>query len=687
MWTARAARVGADSDRHGAVAFREPTGRRAADADRGIRGLSREDGSGDERRTELAELPEHSAGRDDAQQLRGFFQRRSGRRDELDGRARSKRVSARSAWKWPRHHRRQHQRDADRNGGSGHRRPVLHYRRHRHGVVPERDDRFAGRIAPVPRTARLAGWVRRRSRRRAGSCRGLPALIATVSLIAPALQGQSPGGDDADVIRAIRTESVERSDAMTIVRWLSDVYGPRVTGTPAIEAAGAWAADRMRSWGLEVHEERFAYGRGWSLDRFHAHMTEPQVMPIIGYPRAWTSSTDGTVAAEAVRVDLDSRAGRGRARGTLRGKVVLLQPEREVSMLEGDIVLRMDDDLLARASRPGREEALSSGGSGPRHDPALHAYLIEEGVVAVLDRGSDAAHLVGGGPLGGDLAWPTQRTDGGTIFVGPGGSREANAPPVVPTATIAVEHYNRMARLIEMGIPVTVELNITTRFHDETRPNGFNLIGEIRGSDLADQVVILGAHFDSTHAATGATDNAAGVAAMMEAARILQAIGARPRRTIRIALWGGEEEGLLGSRAYVDRHYGGGNAGPRRPRHSELSAYYNLDNGAGRIRGIWLQGHDDAAPIFRDWMRDLADLGVTTVGRRSTRGTDHLPFDRAGLPGFQFIQDRLEYNSRTHHSNMDVTDRVQPDDLRQMAEVAAVFAYRTAMAEDRLPRR
>ncbi len=529
----------------------------------------------------------------------------------------------------------------------------------------------------MPTIARAVGWV-------------LPAAFTigvAASLVVPTLHAQSAGADDANVVRAIRAEGTDRSDALTIVRWLSDVYGPRVTGTPAIEAAGAWAADRMRSWGLEVREERFPYGRGWSLERFHAHMIAPQVMPIIGYPRGWTSSTDGTVTADVVRVDLDSAAGRARARGTLRGKVVLLQSEREVVMLEGDIALRMDDDLLARAARPGGEENLGSGGSGPSHDPVLQAYLLEEGVVAVLDRGSDAAHLVGGAPLGSDLIWPTQRTDGGTVFVGNGGSREAGAPLVVPTATIAVEHYNRMARLMDLSLPVRVELNITTRFHDETRPNGFNLIGEIPGTDLAEEAVILGAHFDSTHAATGATDNAAGVAAMMEAARILQTVGARPRRTIRVALWGGEEQGLLGSRAYVARHYGGGDNGPRKPRHTELAAYYNLDNGAGRIRGIWLQGHDEAAPIFRDWMRDLADLGVTTVGLRSTRGTDHLPFDRAGLPGFQFIQDRLEYNSRTHHSNMDFTDRVQPDDLRQMAIVAAVFAYRTAMADGKVPRK
>ena len=523
--------------------------------------------------------------------------------------------------------------------------------------------------------------------RHATAAPGLILFAAVLASASPALHAQSTGAGDAEVVRAIREEGTARSEAMTILRWLSDVYGPRVTGTPAIEAAGAWAAARMRSWGLNVREERFPYGRGWSLDRFHAHMVEPQVMPIIGYPRAWTSSTDGTETAEVVRADLDTAAGRARARGTLRGKVVLPQPARPVEMLEGEIVLRMDDALLARAARPGGEAQAGSGGTGPRYDVELHAFLLEEGVVAVLDRGSDVAGLVGGAPLGSDLTWPTQRTDGGTVFVGNGGSRAANASPVTPTATIAVEHYNRMARLLEMGLPVTVELNITTRFHDERRPNGFNLIADLPGTDLADEVVILGAHFDSAHAATGATDNAAGVAAMMEAARILQAIGAQPRRTIRVALWGGEEQGLLGSRAYVARHYGGGDSGPPTPRHDELSAYYNLDNGAGRIRGVWLQGHDAAALLFETWMRDLADLGVTTIGRRSTRGTDHLPFDRAGLPGFQFIQDRLEYNSRTHHSNMDVTDRVPEGDLPQMAVVAAIFAYRTAMANEKIPRK
>lgn len=510
------------------------------------------------------------------------------------------------------------------------------------------------------------------------------AVAAALLAAAPVLHAQP----DPRVLRAIREEGFQRSQAMEIVSWLSDVHGPRVTGTPAIEAAKDWAAERMRSWGLRVSEERFAYGRGWSLERFHAHMIEPQVMPLIGYPRAWTPGTGGMLTADVVRVDVSSRAALERRRGTLRGKIVLTQEPRGVRMLERGLVLRMDDRLLEEASRPpaGRSRQAGSGGSGARLPDHVQAFFREEGVAAVLDRGSDVS-LVGGAPLGSGLVWPTQRTDGGTVFVGPGGPRAAGAPEVVPAATIAVEHYNRMIRVLDKGLPVTVELEIRTRFHDEVRPNGFNLLGELPGTDLAGEVVILGAHFDSTHASTGATDNAAGVAAMMEAARLLLAVDARPRRTIRVALWGGEEEGLLGSRAYVRRHYGNGRTMELLPDHEKVSAYYNLDNGAGRIRGVWLQGNAAVAPLFRDWMRDLADLGVTTAGRRSTRGTDHVPFDEVGLPAFQFLQDRLEYNSRTHHSNMDVYDRVQRDDLLQMAVVAATFAYRTAMLDERLPRK
>ena len=450
--------------------------------------------------------------------------------------------------------------------------------------------------------------------------------------------------------------------------------------------------DTLRGWGLSnVHAERFAFGTGWSLERFHAHLVEPQVMPVIGYPKSWSSGTDGTVTAEVVRADLRSVADLARYRGLLRGKIVLTQPAREVPMLTGDVVLRMDDELLAEAARPFPPPAARRASRPPGRGigfARLRQFYLDEGVVAEVDRGSDFVHVEGGS----GLSHRTQRTDGGTIFVGRGAPWTAEPPGTgVPRLTFAVEHYNRMVRLLDLGVRVRMELHVETRFHPEAEAdeglNAFNILAELPGTDLADEVVILGAHFDTTHASTGATDNAVGVAAMMEALRILKTVGARPRRTIRLALWGAEEQGLLGAREYVRRHYGDAATMALRPDHAKLSAYYNIDNGTGRLRGIWTQGNAAAAAIFESWAAPLADLGFTTVSPWSVGGTDHFAFETVGLPGFQFIQDRLEYNSRTHHSNMDVVDRVQPDDARQMAVVAAVFAYNTAMLDERLPRK
>jgi hypothetical protein len=285
------------------------------------------------------------------------------------------------------------------------------------------------------------------------------------------------------------------------------------------------------------------------------------------------------------------------------------------------------------------------------------------------------------------MTWRTQRTDGGTIFVQSGGPRDQNAGKVPTQVTLAVEHYNRMVRILEKNVPVKVELNIQANFHDEAGMNGFNLIAEIPGTDLADEVVMIGAHFDSHHSGTGATDNAAGSAAMMEVMRILKAVGVKPRRTIRIGLWGGEEEGLLGSRAYVKEHFADPADMRLKPEHAKLAAYFNIDNGTGRIRGVWMQGNLAARRIFEQWIEPLKDLGVDLLGPRSVTSTDHLSFDAVGLPGFQFIQERLEYNSRTHHSNMDTVDHVQREDMVQMATVAAVFAYNAATRGEKLPRK
>jgi Zn-dependent M28 family amino/carboxypeptidase len=284
-----------------------------------------------------------------------------------------------------------------------------------------------------------------------------------------------------------------------------------------------------------------------------------------------------------------------------------------------------------------------------------------------------------------NLSPMTQRPDGGTIFVQAGGPRDENAGKVPPQVTLAVEHYNRLIRVLDRGLPVKVELDIQTQFHDEIDMNGMNVIAEIPGSDPAGELVLLGAHLDSWHSSTGATDNGAGVAVMMEAMRILKSVGVRPRRTIRIALWGGEEQGLMGARAYVREHLG--DAANPKPEYQRLSAYYNLDNGAGRIRGVWMQGNVAITPIFAQWIEPLKGLGVSVLAPRSTSGSDYVPFDDVGIPAFQFIQDRLEYNSRTHHSNMDTFDRLQRDDLIQASIVLANFAYHTAMRSALLPRK
>jgi carboxypeptidase Q len=288
---------------------------------------------------------------------------------------------------------------------------------------------------------------------------------------------------------------------------------------------------------------------------------------------------------------------------------------------------------------------------------------------------------------GSDLSWQQQHPDGGTIFPAGSGPRDANAGKYPPEVTLAVEHYNRMVRILDKGIPVKMELNVEATFYDETTPNGFNTISEIPGSDLASEVVMIGAHFDSHPYATGATDNATGSAAMMEAVRILKAAGVKPRRTVRVALWGGEEEGLLGSKAYVADHLADLETMTLKPEHAKLSAYFNSDNGSGKVRGVWMQSNLAVKPIFAQWIEPLKDLGVTILSPRSVSQTDHLSFDNAGIPAFQFVVDRLEYNSRTHHSNMDTFDRVQREDMVQQATVIAVFAYDAAMRDEKLPRK
>ena len=521
-------------------------------------------------------------------------------------------------------------------------------------------------------------------------------LLVTFAAL-PAAQGASEKLDYA-MLGRIRDEGLTRSQVMDHISWLSDVYGPRLTGSPGISQAGDWAAKKFGEWGLaNVHRETWAFGKGWSIVRFSAHMIEPQVQTLTGVPGSWSPGTKGTIAADVVRVQIDTPADFEKYRGKLAGKIVLTQPTRATPMMEGPFILRMGDKEFAEAATTpipaARGAGAGRGGRGGRGGPGgtpslaqqLDQFYKTEGVVALFNRGGDATTAAGGS----EMSWQQQHPDGGTIFPAGGGSRGEDAGQGIPTVTLAVEHYNRMVRILEKDVPVKVELNIDAKFYDETTPNGFNLIAEIPGTDpvLKDEVVMIGAHFDSVSAATGATDNATGSAAMMEAMRILKAVGARPRRTIRIGLWGGEEEGLLGSRAYVKEHFGDAATMALKPEHAKLSAYFNSDNGTGRVRGVWLQGNMAVGPIFEQWIAPLRDLGVTALGPRSVSQTDHVSFDALGLPGFQFMVDRLEYNTRTHHSNMDFYDRVQRDDMVQQATVVAVFAYEAAMRDEKLPRK
>ena len=517
-------------------------------------------------------------------------------------------------------------------------------------------------------------------------------LLVLVALTSTQIVAQAPApGLDTATIGRIRGEAVANSQALETHWWLSEAFGPRATGTPGYQQGADWVMKKFNEWGLKnVHIERFPFGQGWTIERFSAHLLTPSPAPLIGMPRWYSPSTSGTITSDVVHVKAANEADLAKYKGQLQGKIVVLQAARPVRMLEGRVILRMTDADWNEAMTPPTPSPKPAGPGGApaeaqKFNQAVQRFLVAEGVAAVLDRGSDSDLSA----VGSDLSWQTQRVDGGTIFPGNGGSRDPKAPQQVPSATLAVEHYNRIVRLLEHGQPVRMEVNIQTKFHPETDPagNAFNIIADIPGSDLANEVVIMGAHFDTYPYATGATDNTTGSTAMIEAVRVIQALGLKPRRTIRVALWAAEEQGLLGSREYVNRHYFDTKTKTPKPDHANVQAYFNLDNGTGRIVGIWGQGNAGAMKQFEQWGQAIKDLGWRNVSPRSVSQTDHVGFEDAGLPGFQFIQERLEYNSRTHHSNMDTYDHLQREDVIQQGAVAAVFAWYAANTPEKLPRK
>jgi carboxypeptidase Q len=494
--------------------------------------------------------------------------------------------------------------------------------------------------------------------------------VLLTSVAALPLTAQWPATEkiDLDAIYRIKEEGFQRSKVMEIESYLTDVYGPRLTGSSNIREAADWAQKTMKEWGLvNVHQETFAFGRGWENRRMVANAVRPRAYPLIAYPKAWTPGTNGSVTGEAVMVSITTLDDFGKYKGTLRGKFVLATPMRSVEPRFQPLAQRYTDaqlDALSLQPSAGR----GRGGANTAQqafERRKTQFWVEEGVAAVLEPG---------------------RGDGGTVFVQSGGSRNASDPPAPAQVVLAVEHYGRIARTLEKKIPVTLQMDIENGFLDADL-NAFNILGEISGTDKVDELVMVGAHFDSWHTATGATDNAAGSAVMMEAMRILKASGVRLRRSVRIGLWSGEEQGLLGSKAYIKDHFGDPATLELKPEQAKLAAYFNVDNGTGTIRGVYLQGNEAVAPIFSAWMAPFRNLGMTTLTIRNTSGTDHLSFDAVGLPGFQFIQDSVEYDTRTHHSNMDFYERIQAQDMMNNAVIVASFVMQAANRDEKLPRK
>ncbi|HEV7502208.1 MAG TPA: M20/M25/M40 family metallo-hydrolase [Vicinamibacteria bacterium] len=521
--------------------------------------------------------------------------------------------------------------------------------------------------------------------------RSLLPLGVLAALAVPVPASPADEAVDLEMVSRIRDEGFTNSKVMDTAAYLTDVIGPRVTGSPQMRQANDWTRQQLESWGLaSAHIEGWTFGRGWTLEQATVQMLTPTPASLVAVPRAFTPGTDGPRRGKVVRVKVESEADAEKYRGQLAGRIVLLSEPRATANPDKPQFRRYNEQELTD---------LEQFDSGPTRTPVDREVILKRTRLQRMLRTFLTAEKA--------LASIEQSpVDGGIVVVGRGGSYVKGEDPGVPALVMAAEQYNRLVRLVERNVDVQLELDIRAHFQDDD-PTAYNTVAEIPGTDKQHgEIVMVGAHLDSWHAGTGATDNAAGCAVALEAMRILQALEVKPRRTIRIALWSGEEEGLLGSRAYVAEHFGSradaGNPQDRdlpsfmrtergpvvtKPEYARLSAYFNLDNGSGKIRGIYAERNAAAAPIFDAWLQPLHDLGATTVTLRHTGSTDHVSFDGVGLPAFQFIQDEGDYETRTHHSNLDVYDRLQKADLIQASIVLASFAYDAATRPDRMPRR
>ena len=505
---------------------------------------------------------------------------------------------------------------------------------------------------------------------------------------------------DSSMYVSIREEATAHSHLMEYASGI----GPRLTGSPNLKRANEWTLNQFTAMGCSnAHLEDWGeFGMGWEQLNTWLRMTAPDKAVFIAQAAPWSPSTKGVVSGSAVWADIQEEKDFEKYKGTLARKVLFLGPMRDVKPVDKPLSTRYDDAELAKLQEypirlPNREDQRQQFMRRAEFREKLGQFLAAEQVAAVILPSRDA---------------PNSGGSGGTIFDDNGSAfgrlvyQKDHANPV-PLAVTAIENYGRVYRLLKANVPVTIDLNIETKFYDD-HEHGFDTVAEIPGSDpkLKDEIVMVGGHLDSWISATGATDNGAGSVVALEVMRILNALHVKPRRTIRVALWTGEEQGLLGSRGYASQHFG---SVPRstepdqlklsesmrkvtgplqlKPEQQKISGYFNVDNGSGKIRGVYLQGNAAIAPIFAQWIAPLKDLGVTTLTMRNTGGTDHLSFDAVGIPGFQFIQDPLDYETRTHHSNMDTYERLQAEDLAQAALVEAIFVYNAAMRDQMLPRK
>ncbi|MCZ6595264.1 MAG: M20/M25/M40 family metallo-hydrolase [Bacteroidetes bacterium] len=496
----------------------------------------------------------------------------------------------------------------------------------------------------------------------------IPALLlASISI--------SQENIDLEAIEKIKNEGLNNSQIEKIAFELIDRSGPRLTNSKGYERAANYAVKQLSDWGLvnATTEPWGEFGRGWEMNKSYIAMTKPYYMPFIAVPKAWTESTNGQITGKVVFLDIKTEEDFAKYKGKLKDVVIALKPTGEQNPTFKADALRYTEEELKEMEEPRSnkrrytDEQIKTWRARRALNSKLSAFLAEEGVALII-KGTNGKH--------------------GTLFTSSPRGYLKDTPKGISELEMAPEYVNLMTRLIENGVEVEIEAEVKTTFN-ENDLQGYNVIAEIPGSDenLKSEIVMLGGHLDSWHGATGATDNAAGCIVMMEAIRILQATGLKPKRTVRIALWGGEEQGLHGSRNYVKNHFGDAETMELKMEQEKISAYYNVDNGTGRIRGIYLQGNEEVRPIFEQWFSSFDDImDHTTITIRNTGGTDHLGFDAIGIPGFQFIQDPIEYWSRTHHTNMDTYERLVIDDLKQMAVIVASFVYNTAQRDQKLPR-